>query len=116
MELPSGKITGNSTELTVQTFGRLTTEDDFNNMIVKDDSLGNQVKVRDIGEAVLGPQNEETALRESGIPMVALALVPQPGSNYVAIADEFYKRFDQIKKEMPSDITLNIALGSNPVH
>jgi multidrug efflux pump len=110
VELPSGKITGNATELTVQTFGRLSTEEDFNNMIVKDDSSGNQVKVRDIGEAVLGPQNEETALKESGIPMIALALVPQPGSNYVAISDEFYKRFEQIKKEMPSDITLNITL------
>ncbi|MFL5789773.1 MAG: efflux RND transporter permease subunit [Flavisolibacter sp.] len=110
VELPSGKITGNATELTVKTFGRLTTEDDFNNMIIKSDSAGNQVKFKDIGEAVLGPQNEETALRESGIPMVALALVPQPGSNYVAIADEFYKRFNQIKKEMPSDISLNIAL------
>src|SRR5947209_4868205 len=72
VELPSGKITGNATELTVKTFGRLSTEDDFNNMIVKDDSSGNQVKVRDIGEAVLGPQNEETALKESGIPMIAL--------------------------------------------
>src|SRR5947209_4338274 len=72
VELPSGKISGNATELTVQTFGRLTTEDDFNNMIIKSDSAGNQVKFKDIGEAVLGPQNEETALRESGIPMVAL--------------------------------------------
>jgi multidrug efflux pump len=110
VELPSGKISGNATELTVQTFGRLTTEDDFNNMIIKSDSAGNQIKFKDIGEAVLGPQNEETALKESNVPMVALALVPQPGSNYVAIADEFYKRFDQIKKELPSDIALNIAL------
>ncbi|HWJ25707.1 MAG TPA: efflux RND transporter permease subunit, partial [Flavisolibacter sp.] len=109
VELPSGKITGNTTELTVRTFGRLTTEEEFNNIIVKD-SAGSQVRVKDIGEAVLGPANEETALKESGIPMVALALVPQPGSNYVAISNEFYKRFEQIKKEMPSDITLNIAL------
>src|SRR5256714_7298912 len=113
VELPSGKIVGNNTELTVQTFGRLSTEEDFNNMIVKSDSSGNIVKVKDIGEAVLGPQNEETALKESGVPMVALALVPQPGSNYVAISDEFYKRFDQIKKEMPADITLNIALDQS---
>lgn len=110
VELPSGKISGNATELTVQTFGRLTTEDDFNNMIIKSDSAGHQIRFKDIGEAMLGPQNEETALKESGVPMVALALVPQPGSNYVAIADEFYKRYDQIKKELPSDITLNIAL------
>ncbi len=42
--------------------------------------------------------------------MIGLALVPQPGSNYVAISDEFYKRFEQLKKEVPADIKLNIAL------
>jgi len=111
IELPSGKITGNTSELTVRTFGSLTTEEEFNNIIVKSDSAS-LVKVKDIGEAVLGPANEETALRESGIPMVALALVPLPGSNYVAIADEFYKRYDQLLKELPSDIKLNIALDN----
>src|SRR5690606_21611066 len=59
-----------------------------------------------------GPENEETILKESGIPMVALALVPQPGSNYVAIADEFYKRFEDIKKEVPADIRLDIAMDN----
>ncbi|MGV3658097.1 MAG: efflux RND transporter permease subunit [Chitinophagaceae bacterium] len=109
VELPSGKITGNATELTVRTFGRLNTEEEFNNIIVKNEG-GTNIRIRDIGEAVLGPENEETVLKESGIPMIALAIVPQPGSNYVSISDEFYKRFEQIKKEMPEDISLNIAL------
>ena len=42
--------------------------------------------------------------------MIALAIIPQPGSNYVAISDEFYKRLEQIKKDVPDDIKLNIAL------
>ena len=109
VELPSGKISGNATELTVRTFGRLNTEDEFNNITIKNVS-GSDVRVADVGEAVLGPENEESSLRESGIPMIALAIVPQPGSNYVSISDEFYKRFEQIKKEMPQDIALNIAL------
>jgi len=109
VELPSGKITGNATELTVRTFGNLTTEDEFNNMIVKSDSAS-IVRVKDIGEAVLGPANEETQLKDSGVPMVALALVPLPGSNYVSISDEFYKRYNQLQKELPPDIKLNIAL------
>lgn len=109
VELPSGKISGNTTELTVRTFGRLNTEEEFNNVIIKNEG-GADIKIKDIGEAVLGPENEETVLKESGIPMIALALVPQPGSNYVAISDEFYKRFEQIKNEMPEDVSLNIAL------
>ncbi len=109
VELPSGKIAGNATELTVRTFGRLYTEEDFNNVIVKSAAAGN-IKLKDVGFAMLGPENEESILKDRGIPMVGLALVPLPGANYVTIADEFYKRMDQIKNEVPSDIKLNIAL------
>ena len=111
VELPSGKIAGNATELTVRTFGRLSTEDDFDNLIIKNVN-GNVIHFRDIGQAVLGPENEETILKESGVPMVALALSPQPGSNYVAITDEFYKRYEQLKKDLPPDITTNIAIDN----
>jgi len=109
VELPSGKLSGNTTELIVRTFGQLNTEEEFNNIIIKTQN-GSDIRVRDIGEAVLGPENEESSLRESNIPMIALAIIPQPGSNYVSISDEFYKRLDQLKKEIPADFTLNIAL------
>lgn len=112
VELPSGKISGDETELTIKTVGRLTTPEEFNNMIIKSYSDGRDIKLKDIGEAILGVENEETILREKNIPMIALALVPQPGSNYVAIADEFYKRLEQIKKDVPKDITLNIAMDN----
>ncbi|MEW6060421.1 MAG: efflux RND transporter permease subunit [Bacteroidota bacterium] len=111
VELPSGKITGIHTELIVNTKGRLKTVEDFNNLIVKSDGT-NIVRVSDIGYANLGPENEETVLKQSGIPMVAVAIIPQPGSNVVEIADEFYRRLEQIKKDLPSDIMLNIALDN----
>jgi multidrug efflux pump len=111
VELPSGKIAGDVTELTVKTVGRLTSAEEFNNLIIRSDG-NNVIRLQDIGFANLGPENEETILRQSGVPMVAVALVPQPGSNYIAIADEFYKRLEQIKKEIPADYKLNIALDN----
>ena len=111
IELPGGKISGTSTELTINTRGKLMTEDDFNNLIIRSDAA-NTVRLKDIGEARLGPENEETILKQSGTPMIGLALVPQPGSNYIEIADEFYKRFDQLKKELPKDFKLDIALDN----
>ena len=58
VELPSGKIRGESTELIVKTFGRLTTEEDFNNIIIR--QTDNQViRLSDIGEAVLGPETKK---------------------------------------------------------
>ncbi|SDG25320.1 multidrug efflux pump [Pedobacter terrae] len=111
VELPSGKITGATTELTVKTLGKLTNESEFNNLILKADS--NQVvKLKDVGFAVLGPENEETILRESGKPMVAIAIIPQPGANYLDISKEFYKRFDKLKADIPQDIKLKVALDN----
>lgn len=109
VELPSGKIAGNATELSVRTFGKLNTEDEFNNIILKNVN-GSDILLKSVGEAVLGPENEESVLKESQIPMIGLAIVPQPGSNYVSISTEFYKRMEQIKVEVPEDIKLDIAL------
>lgn len=109
VELPSGKISGNATELIVRTFGRLNTEEEFNNIIIKNVN-GSDISIKDIGYAELGLENEESQLRESGIPMIALAIIPQPGTNYVAISNEFYRRYEQLKKEMPADVKMDIAM------
>jgi hydrophobe/amphiphile efflux-1 (HAE1) family protein len=108
VEMPGGKIRGNTTELTVKTRGRLVTEDDFNSLIIK--QTENQVvRLRDIGEASLGAQNEESGSTINGTTGVMLALTPLPGANDIQIADEFYKRLDQIKKNVPKGLELNIA-------
>lgn len=109
VELPSGKISGNATELSVRTFGKINTEEEFKNVIVKNVN-GTDILLSNVADVVLGPENEESVLKESGVPMIALAIIPQPGSNYVAISDEFYKRLDQIKKDVPEDISIQIAL------
>jgi multidrug efflux pump len=111
VDLPSGKISGYQTELIVNTKGRLRTVDDFNNLILKSDGT-KIVRISDIGFANLGPENEETILKQSGVPMVGVGIVPQPGSNYVEIADAFYKRFGQIKKDLPAGYKLDIAIDN----
>ena len=89
VELPAGKLAGDRTELSVKTTGRLVTEAQFNDLVIMS-SNSRLIRLSDIGYAQLGPENEETILRQSGTPMVGLALVPQPGVNLLDIADEFY--------------------------
>ncbi len=111
IELPSGKLSGTATDLAVRTISRLTEEEEFNNLVIRSDS-NRTVRLRDIGYATLGPENEETMLKQSGRPMIGLGVVPQPGANYIDIADEFYKRMDQIKKDLPADYRLGVALDN----
>ena len=112
VELPTGRIEGYATELSIRTFGRLITEDDFNDLIIYETD-GSVIKLKDIGQAKLLPENERTILRgNGGIPQVAVAITPQPGSNYIEIADEFYRRVDQIKGELPDDLKYTIALDT----
>ena len=108
VELPSGRIEGDNTELSIRTVGRLSTKDEFNDLIIKEDE-GGIVRLRDLGYAELGAENERTVLKWNGIPMVGVVLVAQAGANNIAITDEFYKRLDQLKKSLPSDITTLIG-------
>jgi len=111
IELPSGRVEGNNTELTIRTLGRLKTPEDFNQMIVKEDA-DRVVRFMDIGRAELYPENERTLLRYNGVPMVGNAIVPQPGSNHIEIADEVYRRLDNIKRDLPEDINWSIGFDT----
>lgn len=108
VELPSGKLTGANTELTVKTIGNLSTEEEFNNIILFADGE-RIVRMSDVGRARLEADNMETKLSDSGQPMVATAIVPQPGTNYVDIADAFYIEYEKLKKDLPADFILNIS-------
>lgn len=111
VELPSGKLTGNNTELTVKTVGNLSKPEEFNNIIIRTDG-DKIVRLSDVGGAELGPENIETKLSQSGLPMIGLAIVPMPGANYLDISSEFYKKYEALKKDLPKDIKLNIALDN----
>lgn len=111
VELPSGKLTGANTELTVKTIGNLSTEEEFNNIIIK--AEGDKiVRLSDIGKASLEAENLETKLSDSGQPMVGMAIIPQPGTNYLDIAEKFYEQYDQLQKDLPKDFKLNIAIDN----
>ncbi len=108
IELPGGKIRGNTTQLIVKTFGKLTKAVDFNNLILRQDNNG-VVRFKDVGFAELGPDNEEQVSRKNNVPSVNLGVVAQPGSNQIEIVDEVYRRINEIKKDMPADIILEVG-------
>lgn len=112
VELPSGRLEGNNTELTIRTVGRIESEEQFNDLIIRETN-GTIIRFKDVGVAELRPENERSILRgNGGIPMIGVAVTPLPGANYISIADEFYKRLEDIKKEIPADLEIGLALDT----
>lgn len=108
IELPSGRIEGDNTELTVRTLGRLRNPKEFENLVIK--QIGdNKVKLSDVGFAQIGPENERTAVKKGGVDGIGISLQAIPGANVVNISDEFNKRFEQLKKEIPPEYRLEIG-------
>ncbi len=110
IELPSGQIEGDRSYITIQTAGRLNTEEQFNNLIIarRDNAL---IRLQDVGRAVLGAQNEQSILRgNNATPMVGVAMQPQPGSNFIEIVDEAFRRVEILKQEIPDDINIGVGL------
>ena len=108
VDLPSGRIEGTESELAIRTFGRLTTEEEFNRMIIRQEG-GRILEFRDIGYASLEAENMRSGGRILGVPNIGIAVIPQPNTNAIAIADEFHRRLETLKKEIPEDYTLEIG-------
>ncbi|MDP4264311.1 MAG: efflux RND transporter permease subunit [Bacteroidota bacterium] len=111
IELPPGKIYGNNTELTIRVLGRLTSEKQFRDLIIREDSSG-IVRLGDVARIELGPEQLEQSWKYNGVNAVGLAIIPQPGANNIEITDEFYKRIKQIEKGTKSDIQLQVLIDN----
>lgn len=103
VELPSGSIEGNTTELTIRTMGQMHTTEEFNNLVVKENG-GRVIRFSDIGRAELSARDLKSYMKMNGVPMVGVAIVPQPGANHINIADAVRERMEQMKKDLPEDV------------
>ena len=112
VDLPSGRIEGANTEVTLRTQGRLVTEDDFNNMIIYQ-KAGAIVRFKDIGTAIMSSQNERTAMivgeGNTARYGVGTGVQPQRGANSLAIVEEFKDRFDEIVKTAPKEFIISLG-------
>lgn len=111
IELPSGRIEGDNTELTIRTLGRLKTVEEFNDLIItkKGDRV---VKFRDIGIAEVDAENIRSILKVNGIPCVNVVLVPQPGANYIDIVDNALVVLESLKKDLPDDVIAEVLFDN----
>lgn len=111
VELPSGSVEGNTTELTIRTMGQMHTTEEFNNLVIKEQD-GRIVRFSDIGRAELSPRDIKSYMKMNGVPMVGVVVVPQPGANHIDIADAVHERMEMMKKDLPEDVHFNYGFDN----
>ena len=111
VELPSGSIEGNTTELTIRTLGLMHTAEEFNNLVIKEVD-GKIVRFSDVGRAELGPADIKSYMKMNGIPMIGIVVTPQPGANHIDIADAVYERMERMQKDLPDDVTYSYGFDN----
>ncbi|MBB4035242.1 multidrug efflux pump [Dysgonomonas hofstadii] len=111
VELPSGSIEGDALELSIRTLGLMQTPEEFNNMIIKEDNY-NVVRFKDVGTAELGTEDHRSLMRRNGVPAVNTVIIPQPGANQIEISNEAMIRIEQLKKDLPEDVIIDVAFDN----
>ena len=105
VELPSGRIENWDREMTIQTQGELKTVEAFNRLVIRQDR-DRFVRLRDIGRAAEGVENERTGARNNGKPCIFLGVVKQSKANSVAVSHGIRRQLELIRPTLPAGIEM----------
>ncbi|MGN6091111.1 MAG: efflux RND transporter permease subunit [Luteibacter jiangsuensis] len=96
-------------QMNINTRGRLVTEDDFLNIIVRSDASGSVTHLRDVARVELGSNNYALRSLLNNREAVAIPIFQRPGSNAIAISDEVRKEMAELKKDFPQGVDYSIV-------
>lgn len=103
VELPSGRVENLDREMTIETLGELKTAEEFNQLVIRNDGI-KIIRLRDIGIAKEGVENERTIARNNGRPCIFLGIVKQSKANTIDVARGVKEEMENIKPTLPSGI------------
>jgi multidrug efflux pump len=112
VEIPSGRIESERREFSVRSLGELKTPGEFSDLVV-DNSSGQLVRLRDLGQVELGPEDDRSVLRYNSVPAVAIGVVRQSKSNLVEVADAIHAELPVIQQSLPPGVKLDVAFDQS---
>jgi multidrug efflux pump len=105
---------GSLFEFTITTLGRLKTPKQFENIILRSDPGGAQVRIKDIGHVALGARNLDTTSQLDGRPNGSIAVWALPDANSIEVADRVIKKMEELKRYFPEDVDYAVSLDMTP--
>jgi multidrug efflux pump len=111
-EIPGGRVEGSGREFSVRTRGELATPEEFGSIVVVE-SATDIVRLRDIAEVEVGPEDERTIARYNGIPAVGLGIVKQTKASTVEVAAAVREAIPELREELAEGMRLDVAYDSS---
>ncbi len=99
-------------QLNLQTQGRLVTTEQFGNIVVRANTDGSVLRVKDVARLDLGAQNEDSESRLDGQPSVAVAIYLAPGANAVNTAAAVNRKLTQLSARFPEGLHFQVTYDS----
>jgi len=106
---PTNDPTRPNYQIAVNTKGRLVSEEDFANIIIRTGTSGQITRLRDVARVELGSDNYALRAMLNNQTAVALPVFQRPGSNAIAISDAVRAKMAELKKSFPDGIDYNVA-------
>ncbi len=99
-------------QFNLQTQGRLTTTDQFGNIVIRANPDGSVLRVKDVARLELGAQNQDSESRLNGQPSVAIAIYLAPGANAVNTAAAVNGKLAALSKRFPDGLHFQVTYDS----
>jgi multidrug efflux pump len=111
-EIPGGRIEGEGREFSVRTRGELSTPEGFGAIVVvqRDDYT---VRLSDVAEVTVGPEDDRSITRYNGVPSIGLGIVKQVKASTVEVADRVSEALPELNRLLPAGMELTIAYDSS---
>ncbi|MCL2041663.1 MAG: multidrug efflux RND transporter permease subunit [Bacteroidales bacterium] len=91
---------------------RLTTEEEFGNILIKSDTQGGIVRLKDIARIELGLQTYDMSSTLNGSPCSAIAIYQIPGANALDVANQAKKKMEELSARFPKGLEYTLSLDT----
>ena len=112
---PIGKDNVNAFQYTLSVKGRLSSPDEFGNIILRSESEGKMLRLKDVARIDLGSASYSVVSQLRGHPTAAIAIYQQPGSNSLDVSKGVKEKMKELAQNFPSGIEYNVTLDTTDV-
>ncbi|MCL1140145.1 multidrug efflux RND transporter permease subunit [Shewanella pneumatophori] len=112
VETPGGQVRNDTTVMAVRTARLYQSPEDFNYLVLRTESDGSQVYLKDVASVFIGAENENSTFKSDGVVNISLGIVAQSDANPLEVAQDVHKEVELIQDFLPDGTKLIVDYDS----